>query len=78
MRENSLNITLLRQTWKLIEKTQTSELLETNDAELVQKLLHKLDRQQPLENNDRNNLSTYLASKTALIRDLAEARLFSS
>ncbi len=73
-----MNITLLRQTWKLIEKTQTSELLETNDAELVQKLLHKLDRQQPLEHNDRNNLSTYLASKTALIRDLAEARLFSS
>ena len=73
-----MNITLLRQTWKLIEKTQTSELLETNDAELVQKLLHKLDRQQPLENNDRNHLSTYLSSKTALIRDLAEARLFSS
>lgn len=73
-----MNITLLRQTWKLIEKTQTSELLETNDAELVQKLLHKLDRQQPLEHNDRNNLSSYLESKTALIRDLAEARLFSS
>ena len=78
MGENSLNIALLHQTWKLIEKTHTSELLEISDAELVQRLLHKLDNQQPLEQKERVSLSTYLASKTALIRDLAEARLFSS
>ena len=78
MGENSLNIALLHQTWKLIEKTHTSELLEISDAELVQRLLHKLEDQQSLEQKERVSLSTYLASKTALIRDLAEARLFSS
>lgn len=78
MGDNSLNIALLHQTWKLIEKTHTSELLEISDGELVERLLHKLDNQQPLEQKERVSLSTYLASKTALIRDLAEARLFSS
>ncbi|HHP7232671.1 MAG TPA: hypothetical protein ACFCUY_17670 [Xenococcaceae cyanobacterium] len=73
-----MNIALLHQTWKLIEKTQTSELLEPNDTELVQRLLRKLDYQQPLEQKERACLSTYLTSKTALIRDLAEARMFST
>ena len=77
MGDNSLNIALLHQTWKLIERTHTSELLEANDGELVERLLHKLDVQQPLEQKERANLTDYLASKTTLIRDLAEARLFS-
>lgn len=77
MGDNSLNIALLHQTWKLIERTHTSELLEVNDGELVERLLHKLDVQQPLEQNERASLNNYLASKTTLIRDLAEARSFS-
>ncbi|MDJ0532425.1 MAG: hypothetical protein QNJ70_08005 [Xenococcaceae cyanobacterium MO_207.B15] len=73
-----MNITLLHRTWKLIERTQTSELLGMSDAELVQRLLYKLEDQQSLEQKERTNLSNYLASKTALIRDLAEARMFPS
>ncbi len=72
-----MNIALLHQIWKLIERTHASELLEPTDGELVQRLLHKLDAQQPLEQNERANITTYLVSKTSLIRDLAEARLFS-
>ena len=77
MGDNSLNIALLHQTWKLIERTHTSELLEVNDGELVERLLHKLDVQQPLEQTERASLNNYLASKTTLIRDLVEARSFS-
>ena len=72
-----MNITLLRQTWSLIETTNASELLEIGETELIQRLLNKLDAQKPLADKERNCLSDYLRSKMGLIKDTAEARLVS-
>ena len=72
-----MNITLLRQTWNLIEATNAMELLEIGEAELVQKLLSRLDAQKPLADQERMCLNNYLRSKVSLIKDTAEARLIS-
>ena len=73
-----MNITLLRQTWNLIEATNAWELLEISEAELVQKLLNRLDAQQPLADNERACVNQYLRTKMNLIKDTAEARLVSA
>jgi DNA-binding transcriptional regulator/RsmH inhibitor MraZ len=70
-----LNITLLRQAWNLIERTNASELLDISETELIQRLLNRLDAQIPLDQQERVSLSTYLHSKISLIRDSAESRL---
>ena len=70
-----MNTTLLRQTWNLIETISASELIEISEAELVQRLLNKLDAQQPLAAQERLSLNIYLHSKMALIKDTAESRL---
>jgi hypothetical protein len=73
-----LNITLLRQTWNLIEATNALEILEIGETELIQKLLKRLDAQQPLAPRERINLNDYLHSKMGLIKDTAESRLVSA
>ena len=72
-----MNISLLRQTWNLIETTNASELLEIGETELIQKLLTHLDAQKPLGDRERVCLSDYLRAKMALIKDTAESRLVS-
>lgn len=73
-----MNTTLLRQTWNLIEATNAIELLEISEAELVQKILRRLDVQQPLAESERDILNNYLRSKIGLIKDTAESRLVSA
>lgn len=73
-----MNTTLLRQTWNLIEATNALEILEIGETELIQKLLKRLDAQQPLADGERINLNNYLHSKIALIKDTAESRLVSA
>ena len=72
-----MNITLLRQTWSLIETTNASELLEIGETELIHRLLNRLDAQNPLADKERLCLNDYLRSKMGLIKDTAEARLVS-
>ena len=72
-----MNITLLRQTWNLIETTNARELLEIGEAELIQRLLMRLDAQQPLADRERVHVNNYLHSKIGLIKDTAESRLVS-
>ena len=74
-RSSILNITLLRQTWNLIETTNASELLEVGETELIQKLLSRLDAQKPLADRERICVNDYLHSKIGLIKDTAEARM---
>lgn len=75
MRSSTVNTTLLRQTWSLIETISASELLEIGEAELVQSLLNRLDAQQPLGDRERIYINNYLHAKMGLIRDTAESRL---
>ena len=72
-----MNTTLLRQTWNLIEGTNAIELLEISEAELIQKIVKRLDAQQPLVDSERDILNNYLRSKMGLIKDTAESRLVS-
>lgn len=73
-----MNTTLLRQTWNLIESTNAGELLEISEPELIQKLLRRLDAQNPLADQERTSINDYLASKMNLIKDTAESRLVSA
>jgi hypothetical protein len=73
-----LNTTLLRQTWNLIEATSAWELLEESESDLIQRLLQRLDAQNPLADQERISLIDYLQAKMSLIRDTAESRLVSA
>lgn len=73
-----MSITLLRQTWSLIETINAVELLEFSEAELIQKLLDYLDAQKPLADQERIYLHDYLHSKINLIKDTAESRIVSA
>lgn len=70
-----MNITLLRQTWNLIEATNAWELLEISEPDLIQLLLKRLDAQEPLGDHERICINNYLHDKINLIRDTAESRL---
>lgn len=73
-----MNTTLLRQTWNLIETTNAWELLEASESDLIQRLLQRLDAQQPLAAQERVSLNDYLHTKISLIKDTAESRLVSA
>lgn len=73
-----MSISLIRQIWNLIETTNASELLEIGEAELILRLLNRLDAQKPLADQERLNLNNYLHSKIGLIKDTAESRLVSA
>lgn len=73
-----MNTTLLRQTWSLIETTNAWELLESNESELIHRLLQRLDAQKPLADQERICLNHYLHDKISLIKDTAESRLVSA
>jgi succinate dehydrogenase flavin-adding protein (antitoxin of CptAB toxin-antitoxin module) len=75
MRSRFMEVSKLRQLWSLIEKTQTNTLLQLNDTDLVEWLLGQIEKQKSLSLEENNILTTYIRSKSSLIRDLAEARL---
>ncbi len=68
-----MNISLLRQVWKVIEQTNFYELLSLNDTELIQRLLRQLETQNRLSQEETVLVQVYLNSKLSLIRDLAES-----
>ena len=68
-----MNISLLRQVWKVIEQTNFYELLSLNDTELIQRLLRQLETQNRLSQEETVLVRVYLNSKLPLIRDLAES-----
>ncbi|GAB1540053.1 hypothetical protein NUACC21_27220 [Scytonema sp. NUACC21] len=70
-----MNSSTLRYLWSVIEETQISTLLRLDDTDLVKQLLKQLDAKKLLSSEETNSVSTYLYSRTTLIRDLALARL---
>jgi succinate dehydrogenase flavin-adding protein (antitoxin of CptAB toxin-antitoxin module) len=75
MRYSTMEVSTLRQLWSLIEKTQTNTLLQLSDPDLVEWLLGQIEKRKSLSLEENNILTTYIRSKSSLIRDLAEARL---
>lgn len=70
-----MNISLLRQVWKVIEQANLYELLSLNDTELIHRLLRQLEIKNKLSQEETVLVKVYLNSKLALIKDLAENRL---
>ena len=68
-----MNISLLRQVWKVIEQANLYELLSLNDTELIQRLLRQLEIKNKLSQEETIVVQVYLNSKLALIKDLAES-----
>jgi hypothetical protein len=66
--------TMLHQFWAFIEETQTTTLLNLDDATLVGWLIGQFQRQNVLNNEETQNLSTYISGRLPLIRELAEER----
>lgn len=69
-----MNISLLRQVWKVIEQANLYELLSLNDTELIQRLLRQLEIKNKLSQEETVVVKVYLNSKLALIKDLAESK----
>ncbi len=69
-----MNISLLRQVWKVIEQANLYELLSLNDTELIQRLLRQLEIKNKLSQEETVLVKVYLNSKLALIKDLAESK----
>jgi muconolactone delta-isomerase len=74
-RTNSLNSSLIRHLWSIVEETQTNILLSFSDTELVHQLLGQMEFRGLLDTEESNVASAYLYSRLLLIRDLAKARL---
>ncbi|PSF39554.1 hypothetical protein C7H19_01830 [Aphanothece hegewaldii CCALA 016] len=66
--------TLLNQLWRIIEETPTHILLSLDVRDLVEQMLLKLDKINPLTPEENCLIRDYLKSKTPLIRDLAYER----
>ena len=67
---------LLHRIWCIVNETQTQILLDMSNKDLVEQLLFKLERQRPLSDEENNLVRNYLCSKTALIRDVANSRIW--
>lgn len=74
-RVSSLNSSLMRHLWSIVEETQTNILLSFSDTELVHQLLEQLEFRGLVDTEESNIASAYLYSRLLLIRDLAKARL---
>lgn len=70
-----MNPSLLRQIWAVVEATQATALLNLDDAHLVQTVLGQFHPSPPLNSEEATQISDYLYSRLALIRDLACDRL---
>ncbi len=75
MKTAKLELTTIREIWTNVEVTNTSTLLQLNDAELVRYLHQQVELRLALSLEESQSLSAYISSKTALIRDLAESRM---
>jgi len=70
----SIQASLIRQVWEVIEQTQSGVLLHLNDQELVRQLLAQLQNRRALNCQEVQGVSHYLSDRTPLIRDLAADR----
>lgn len=68
-----MNASMLRQFWSLVEEIHSTTVLKLNDTELIQQLLRQLEDKFPLSLEESNLMSSYISSRTLLIRELAEA-----
>ena len=66
-----MNPSVLRKTWAAINAAPLITLIDLSDTDLVNALVAQVVAQTPLSHEETKCISTYLSSKTTLIRDLA-------
>lgn len=65
---------MLRQLWSLVENTQANILLSFDDSSLIDWLLTQLNKQKSLNHQESDLFTTYIRTRIALIRELAQQR----
>lgn len=67
-----MNPHLLRHLWSLVDRSQSSYLLDLDDNGLVRWLIDEFIVQQPINQAETDQLNHYIRAKIPLIRDLAQ------
>ncbi|MBO3462080.1 MAG: hypothetical protein KME33_10295 [Aetokthonos hydrillicola CCALA 1050] len=74
MEVHTVNSSILRHFWSIVEDTQSTTLLKFSDADLIQQLLTQLNNKTLLSSEEISTINDYITLKVPLIRDLALAR----
>ncbi len=67
-----MNPHLLRHLWSLVDRSQSTNLLDLDDNGLVRWLMDEFIMQQPINQVETDQLDHYIRAKIPLIRDLAQ------
>jgi len=67
---------IMRQLWSVVESTHAKTLLNMDDASLVQLLVKQTKTKASLDGNEADYLSDYVQARLALIRNVAQERLY--
>ena len=70
-----LEIKIIRMIWTVVERSNPYHLLKLSDRELSQKLIKEIRRVFCLSSEDSQDVSKYIDSRKALIRDLADDKV---
>ncbi|RUR74823.1 hypothetical protein ACF3DV_03000 [Chlorogloeopsis fritschii PCC 9212] len=73
-----INSSMLRLTWSVIENTPSNDLLALTDTGLIKVILQQITNKILLNGEEVCALYGYIASRTALIRDIAESRVLAT
>jgi hypothetical protein len=68
-----IGVSVIRRLWSVVEAADPVRLGTLDDHQLTQELLACLERESGLAPEDTRACASYIASRTALIRDLAQA-----
>jgi hypothetical protein len=61
--------------WTFVETSNPNSLLKLSDREIIQQLIQQVDSVSTLSLEDNYHLSQYIASRTVLIRDMADSKV---
>jgi hypothetical protein len=70
-----INSLMLRLTWSVIEDTPSRDLLTLTDTALIKLILQQIASKILLSGEEVCALYSYIGSRTALIRDMADSRV---
>jgi uncharacterized membrane protein YvbJ len=65
---------LLRHLWQVIEVTPTGCLLNQVDQQLIESLVHQINHDRTLSDQECQVVTAYLRDHLRLIRDMADSR----
>lgn len=66
-----MNPSVLRKTWAVVNAAPLRNLIDLSDTDLVNTLVAQVMDKNPISTEEAETISSYLSSRTTLIRDLA-------